>query len=482
MTNPRDQNRIAQALQYLRRHDQFFEFDDQERVVSVGISGLASADEAAEYIGNLRELHELTLYDTGLTDRGFSHLAGLAGLKELSIDGPGFTSKGLSHLSGMSELASLYFGDARGFDLAAFGAIAQVRNLRKLTLKGGGFSDADLAPLAALGNLERLSLAGNLNVRGTFCKQLIGLAHLHKLQPGEGVTDEGLSCIAGLPGLVSLEIGGPFTDIGVKELIALPRLERLEIRSDQVTADGVAVIATLPHLTSLCLSTPGLSDAAVTPLLRCGALERLSFRRSAISAGGLQRLRDGLPKCSVCDIQRDAWPPESKSSHNANRPTLESDIPFEVLLAEGNDRDLVNGTFVKIGALYGHVVDASQYTPEQRVIMLVWHSSGIIGNGGFEYLFSGEFFGDPDFHITAEAYRVAEIERSYAAFQAAFRLFPGAVVPHDPDERSRLYEMANRSARDVIDRQLWHDDHVRVRKLAEFIRKHAARLGDLDAS
>ena len=101
------------------------------------------------------------------------------------------------------------------------------------------------------------------------------------------------------------------------------------------------------------------------------------------------------------------------------------------LLAEAGDWDLVNGTFSKIGERYGHWVDATQYTPDEQVIMLVWHSSGIIGNGGFEYLFAGEFPGDPDYHITAEAYKTAGLLRAYEAFQEAFALFPGGEVPHD---------------------------------------------------
>ena len=161
---------------------------------------------------------------------------------------------------------------------------------------------------------------------------------------------------------------------------------------------------------------------------------------------------------------------------------MEHTTPFLTLLAEASDFDLVNGTFDKIGDRYDHWVDATQYSPEERVIMLVWHSSGIIDNGGFEYLFAGDFPGDPDYRITAEAYKTAGLLRGYEAFQEAFALFPGGTVPHDRAERSQLYQAANRSARDRLNRKLWQDgyDGSREKKLAEFIRKNAARLGDLD--
>jgi Domain of unknown function (DUF4375) len=481
MTSAGDKNRIAEALEYLRVDGQFFEFDDQERVVKVSISGTASADEAAAHVGNLRDLQDLSFYTTGLTDHGLSHLAGALGLRKLWIDGSGVTSSGLTHLGAMSQLEELYIGNARDFDRAAFDCISRVSNLRQLTLRDGSFCDADLVPLAALVKLEKLSLTDNNRIHGTFCDHLMGLSRLKYLNPGEQVTDEGLGMIARLSGLVDLYAGGPFTNAGLTHLTSLQRLESLAIHSELVTSEGIAVVATFPRLQCLYLSTPRLGDDGIAALLGCAALEEMVITRSAVSDGGLQQLRDRLPKCNVYDIERDQWQPEPEGVQVADRLELDSSTPFEVLLAKARDFDLVNGTFVKIGARYNHWIDASQYTHEEGIISLVWHSHGLIGNGGLQYLFAGEFPGDPDFQITAEAYRIAGIERSYQAFQAAFRLFPGNVAPRDPVERSRLYEAANKSARAAIDRKFWQDEPVITKRLAEFIRTHASRLGDLDA-
>jgi hypothetical protein len=90
--------------------------------------------------------------------------------------------------------------------------------------------------------------------------------------------------------------------------------------------------------------------------------------------------------------------------------------------------------------------------------MLVWHSGGLIGNGGFEYLFEGEFDGDPEFGITAEAHKTAGLPRSYEAFQDAFALFPRGIVPHDSDERIRQYRRADETIRQEINRRYWTDD------------------------
>jgi hypothetical protein len=451
----------------------------------VGVSDAANIDEIAAHIGSLRDIQELTFYRTGLSDDALCHLANLAGLKELRIDGSGFTSVGLAHLVAMSQLEYLYIGDARGLDLAAFACIARVPSLRKLTLSGGRFSDADLAPLAALVHLEQLSLSECNEVHGTFCKDLNGLPRLRRLSLGEiggQVTDEGLANIAELSGLVELFMAGPFTSAGLRHLIALQNLTTLGIDSEQITAEGIAVVAELPKLNYLHLDTPRLADEGIAALLRCSALETMIFTRSALSDAGLQQLRDGLPRCGVEDFTRDQREPEPEDDSDADRPKLDSSTPFEILLAKARDFDLVDGTFDKIFARYKYWVDVFEYSPVERVIMLVWQSASMIDGGGFEYLFTNEFEGDPDFHLTAEAYRIAGIDRSYEAFQAAFGLLPGGIVPHDPQERSRLYEAANKSAREGLNRKVWHDDRVRAKKLAQFIRTNAAHLGNLDAA
>lgn len=163
------------------------------------------------------------------------------------------------------------------------------------------------------------------------------------------------------------------------------------------------------------------------------------------------------------------------------KKAIDSQVPFQTLLAEANDFDLVDGTFVKIGARYGHWVDAAKYTPEERVIMLVWHASGFIDNGGFEYLFSGEFDGDPDFRITAQAHKEAGLTRSYEAFQEAFALFPDGKVPRNPKDRVSLFLKIDESKREAINKKVWQDewDELRQKQLAKYIRDHAAKLGDL---
>jgi len=488
MNNAGEPSRIAAALRYLNGIDEFFEFDNQERVVEVYISGSTGGDKIAMHVGQLVDLRSLTFYESDLTDNGLRELSRLVNLRDLSLHGSKITGDGLASLEAMSQLKHLYIETAQYLDLRAFERIGRIQSLSKLVAKEGCFGDADLAPLSTLTNLQELTLYENENITGTLAIDLVALPHLRHLSPGRGITDDGLACIAELTNLDKPYVEGPFTNVGLKHLAKLKNLTTLSVDSDYVTAEGVAFVAELRQLEDLYLDTPLLTDDIIPALLRCSTLEEMSFTRSALSDAGLRRLRDELPNCSVRDLRRDRYefgsPPDIEGTDDKNRKRFEHTAPFLTLLAEAGDWDLVNGTSHKIGDRYGHWVDATQYTPEEKVIMLVWHSSGIIDNGGFEYLFAGDFPGDPDYHITAEAYKTAELWRAYEAFQEAFALFPEGKVPHDRAERNEQYQAANRSARDRLNRKLWQDtyDGTGERKLAEFIRKNAARLGNLDAT
>ena len=485
MKNAGDRSKAAAALNYLRKRNLYFQFDKNERVVEVTVYDTTDADETAAHVGHLHDLRILGFPRSNLTDEGLRHLKDLVHIRELWLNSPSLSGDGLSSLVAMTEMEELILYEAP-VGARGIGHISQLRNLVELKIEGGNFCDSDMAPLAALVNLEKLVLSENDNtdnIEGTFAEYLTNLPQLRDLNPGTKVTDDGLARIAGLSNLEELYLTGTFTDAGLRHIGALQKLHTLGIASDRVTARGVAVVTELPELTSLRLETPLLNDDGIPSLLQCSDLESLTFVTPCMSESGLQHLRESLPKCGVYDFERDLRkdvPPTD--DEKTARPRLDSSTPFKTLLAEASDRDLVNGTFSKISDRYRNWVDASQYTPEERVIMLVWHTAALIGNGGFEYLFAGFFDGDPDYRVTAEAYRVAGSTDSYEAFQKAFQLFPGGTVPHDPEERTRLYAEANKSAREGLNRQVWHDDYLREKKLAEFIRKNAAQLAHLEAT
>src|SRR5262245_12215143 len=109
-------------------------------------------------------------------------------------------------------------------------------------------------------------------------------------------------------------------------------------------------------------------------------------------------------------------------------PTANEDSPM-------TDIDLADTTFKRILKQYGDKVDPSKIPKPQQTVMLVYHSHGIIGNGGFQYLFEGDFPGDPGFLLTRQAYKTIGASDASAAFAKAFAVFPNSTPPADIDRR-----------------------------------------------
>jgi hypothetical protein len=105
-------------------------------------------------------------------------------------------------------------------------------------------------------------------------------------------------------------------------------------------------------------------------------------------------------------------------------------------------------------------------------VRLVWHSAGLIENGGFHYLFEGDFRGDPGFVYTAAAYHRIGAFRAYEAFQDAIRQFPGGLLPTEVSQRLRVYESIPAERWDEIAGRYYDATKDTEGCLARFIREH----------
>jgi hypothetical protein len=149
----------------------------------------------------------------------------------------------------------------------------------------------------------------------------------------------------------------------------------------------------------------------------------------------------------------------------------------DALLAITDDFELCDGVFGRF-ADCNNEIDVDSYTEEERVVTLVWHASGIIGNGGFEYLFEGWFTGDPGYVYTAAAFKAIGATESYGAFQRALGAF-GDRYPDDPAERDAAYHRVPEQERNAISRQFWDDDENVTAALARYIRERRVRFREL---
>lgn len=103
--------------------------------------------------------------------------------------------------------------------------------------------------------------------------------------------------------------------------------------------------------------------------------------------------------------------PPSKPSAEGKKTGAIMDPYLDKLFASPNDFDLINGLFSRISyECDGEDVDELRKLPEpQRVVLQIWGASGIIGNGGFQYLFES---GLADFSGIADAYDTIKLPRA----------------------------------------------------------------------
>jgi hypothetical protein len=140
------------------------------------------------------------------------------------------------------------------------------------------------------------------------------------------------------------------------------------------------------------------------------------------------------------------------------------------LFAEGDDFELCDTLFGRIVEAHHNRVDAARLTEEERVVFLVWGAFGVIGNGGFQYLFEHQLKGDPDFARTARAFHEIGCVEAAEAFERTLALFPNSGPPRDIDRRLKLYNSRIESTPTEMDRQFFRAEMSIVRSLANYIR------------
>lgn len=143
-------------------------------------------------LGSLRNLCELNLQDTQLTDAELEHLKVLTSLQVLRLENTQVTDIGLQHLKGM-------------------------KNLHYLGLQRTQTSDVGLQHLEGLTNLSELRLDRTK------------------------VTDAGLEHLKGLKRLKGINLSyTQITDIGLEHLKSLQSLKGLDLGHTKVTPEGRA--------------------------------------------------------------------------------------------------------------------------------------------------------------------------------------------------------------------------------------------------
>lgn len=100
-----------------------------------------------------------------------------------------------------------------------------------------------------------------------------------------------------------------------------------------------------------------------------------------------------------------------------------------------DDDELCGATFTMIARVWGDGMELPGESDVEHVIVMISMLDGIIGNGGFEALFSGEFKIDPDFCACLNSLRFISAEEAHEVFNRALLIAGDGPT----DVRSRRY-------------------------------------------
>jgi hypothetical protein len=98
---------------------------------------------------------------------------------------------------------------------------------------------------------------------------------------------------------------------------------------------------------------------------------------------------------------------------------------------------------------------AQDFSESERTIVTVWTVSGIVENGGFEYLFESTQPGDPTYELVLKAFRDIECSQALEAVQEAFALFPSGQPLMNDSSRVRKYRQHPQALREAINTKFW---------------------------
>lgn len=234
---------------------------NRHRVPGLDLSERWDLDDATlALLGGDPPVRLLQLGRTKVSDQGISQVSGFPFLETLSLS-PKTTGAGLRALADLKNLKEL---DMRGSKVPeeALADLRHFKQLRSLVLNES-VTDRGAAALAALGNLRELDVSATR------------------------MGDEGLSAVAKLSQLESFYAPAAMTDAGLASLSGLTKLKRLDLSQSRVTDGGLAALETLTVLEQLALTDTGISDIGMASVTKLRRLKTLELSGTRLTSSGL---------------------------------------------------------------------------------------------------------------------------------------------------------------------------------------------------
>jgi len=290
------------------------ELNKKSNLRYVNLSNTLVTDDGLMELAGLKDLETLLLGKSGLerrnreslTGRGIRHLAALPRLRHLFLSGARIGDNELRHLGMLRHLVALDLSDT-GVTGAGLGELVVLKSLASLDLSFTQVGDNGLKAISRLETLMWLDLSTTSGISDVGVSDLAGLQRLVGLQLcGVPITDKGLGGVVALKNLRVLNLQGTrITDAGVTGLSQLSRLVELSLNSTKVGDAGIDEITGLVALESLDLGGSQISDRALRKLVGLTQLKALDVSNTKVSRAGIDQLRKALPGCRVKQEEND---------------------------------------------------------------------------------------------------------------------------------------------------------------------------------
>lgn len=274
----------------------------------VTIRGPKFTDSGARHIARVATLVEVHFYDTNLSGAGLQLLTQCPSLKGLILTGPKVTN---STLLGLKKLQSLQLVRLTDTSIGRVGLnhISSLKDLRSLTLlRCRNISVEAVQSLAPLTELEEIATSG-IPWNDTSLEVCAKWKQLRRISIFDSkITDAGLQSIKSLRNLTMLDLPGALvTDAGVEVLTALPDLHFLDLSGARLTDASLPFLARFKFMTSLTLAGAEFTGKGIDALGSLTHLELLVLGEK-VPAKDLDRLKRTLSHCEVFQRQYYVFP------------------------------------------------------------------------------------------------------------------------------------------------------------------------------
>jgi len=258
----------------------------------------------------------VNLRGSWVADVDMLELARMPDLQRLDLSHTRITDEGMMNLKSAPKITELKLFYAEWITDQGMRAIKGWKHLKRLDVRGTRVSDGTLEIVSDLHTLEALDVS-NTEVTDLGLENLITLDNLKELTLGKGhITMAGFAKVRTLPGLTHLDIGGAQTlrpdnpngraagglipEETLKAFSELKDLRVLNVGFSQITADGLRMLSTLPHIERLGLQgCPRIEDTAVSELANWKSLKYLDVQEDPVTEKAVAALHQTRPDMKV---------------------------------------------------------------------------------------------------------------------------------------------------------------------------------------